>query len=117
MKANLPSRGDLTAKEKRKLVQEIRTECVAQTRAYEVQLDAVTLFVLHTEFGFGKQRLQRFYDALFSKRKEMQERFQMPGEDDDYAIWHFLLEDGIDVEQMYREQDQRDREKFKVKIK
>lgn len=117
MKSILPSRGDLTAKEKRKLVQEIRTECVEQTRGYEVQLDAVTLFVLHTEFGFGKQRLQRFYDALFAKRREMQEKFQMPGEDDDYAIWHFLLEDGIDVEQMYREQDQRDREKFKVKIK
>ena len=117
MKANLPSRGDLTAKERRKLVQEIRTECVNQTRGYEVQLDAVTLFVLHTEFGFGKQRLQKFYDALFKKRREMQERFQMPDEDDDYAIFHFLMEDGIDVEQMYKEQDQRDREKFKVKCK
>ena len=116
MKALLPSRADLTANEKRKLVREIRAECINQTRQYEIQLDSVMLFVLRNEFGFGKKRLEKFYNALFEKRCEMQERFQVD-EDDDFAIDYFLKQDGIDVEAMYKALDQEDREKFKVKIK
>ena len=115
MKANLPSRADLTANERRKLVREIRAECVNQTRQYEVQLDLVMLYALHThpKTKFGKKRLEEFYEFYFKMRREMQERFQVD-EDDDFAIDYFLKQDGIDVEAMYKALDQEDREKFKV---
>ena len=118
MKSILPSRADLTANEKRKLVREIRTECVNQTRQYEIQLDSVMLYALHTfpKAKYGKKKLEEFYEFYFAMRREMQERFQVD-EDDDFAIDYFLKQDGIDVEAMYKALDQEDREKFKVKVR
>lgn len=112
MKAIVPTK--TTVKQKKAMEVEIRRQCVEQTRKYETELDAVMLFVLHTEFGFGKQRLEKFYDKLFSVRREMQERFQM-GEDDDFAIDYFLKQDGIDVQAMYNAQE--GKEKFKVRLR
>ena len=73
------------------------------------------LYVLHTEFGFGKQRLERFYNMLFEKREAMKAEF---GDTDDaligeYAMRYILKEQGIDVEEMFS----RHKSRFIAKVK
>ena len=77
------------------------------TKQYEINLDSVTLWVLHKEFRFGKKRLQRFYDLMFSMRREMQEFFEDKEDSgvSELCMRSFLKQDGIDVEEMYNNQD------------
>jgi len=82
---------------------EARKQCIEQLRQYEMELDSVALYVLHTKFGFGKKRLERFYDMLFEEREAMKAEF---GKTDDatigeYAMRWILKEQGIDVEEMF----------------
>ncbi|MBO5701337.1 MAG: hypothetical protein J6S71_02755 [Clostridia bacterium] len=106
-----------TSAQRKAMLSEIRRQCVENTRKYEIELDSVTLYVLHRFFGFGKKRLQLFYSIMFKERKAMQDFF----EDEDgeciaeYAMRQELRKDGIDVEKMYNEQV--DPRKFKVIVK
>ena len=74
MKAKIPFR--LSAAEKKALDEEIRRQCVDVTGQYELDLDTVAIYILHTVFGFGEKRLKRFYSAMFAKRKEIQAYYQ-----------------------------------------
>ena len=38
-------------------------------------LDAIVLYALANEFGFGKHKLRRAYDAVFNAKKELKERW------------------------------------------
>lgn len=38
-------------------------------------LDAIILYALANEFGFGKHKLRRAYDAVFEAKKELKERW------------------------------------------
>lgn len=67
-------------------------------RQNEKEIDAMILYILHTEFGFGEKRLKRFYDRFSLGLKELGERYQMNSFDD--KIWlcqRKLQEEGIDI--------------------
>ena len=49
------------------------TELVLSKMATE--LDAVLLFALHREFGFGKHKLRRVYDAVFEAKRDLKEQW------------------------------------------
>lgn len=38
-------------------------------------LDAVLLYTLHRQFGFGKHKLRRVYDGVFEAKKELKEQW------------------------------------------
>ena len=107
----------MTSRQRRAALAEIRRQCVENTQKYEIELDSVTLYILHRFFGFGRKRLQRFYDLMFAERQSMQDFF----EDDDgdciaeYAMRSELKKDGIDVEAMYNAKV--DPRRFKVIVK
>ena len=87
MKARIPhkfSNSQMSAMER-----EIRKQCVEKVEQYDCLMDTVSLWVLHQEFGFGAKRLKRFYDALFTERKAMQERYEGTDCDDmaEFAMW------------------------------
>lgn len=112
MKANI---NKLTNAQKKAIEAEVRRTAVEETRRYEIELDSVTLWVLHRFFGFGQKRLQRFYDLMFSERKEMQDFFET--KDDciaECAMRSFLKNDGIDVEKMYN--DQINARRFEIRV-
>lgn len=98
------------------LEREIRRQCVEKTRQYEYLLDTVAVYVLHTQFGFGEQRLKRFYDALFTERRAMQERYECePGDDmAEYAMYCKLRDAGIDFKAMFDEHN--DEHRFGAKV-
>lgn len=103
--------------ELRAMQAEIRQQCLEQTEQYEAQLDVVTLYALSQVFGFGKVRLERFYNEMFKLREEMKNRYGN-GEDEgmgDFAMFVRLKEKGVDVQKMYEEQV--GSQKFKVKIR
>lgn len=114
MNVRLPEK--MTARQARSLDAEIRRQCVAKTRQYELLMDTCLLYVLHIlpQTRFGKKKLKCVYDALFTVRKEMQERYQCSVGDNmgDYAMFCKLKEDGIDVEEMFNEHEHR----FKAKV-
>ena len=115
MKAIIPRVKQISNSMMKDIKTEARAQCVEQLRRYEMELDSVVLYVLHTEFGFGKQRLEKFYDMLFEKREAMKAEF---GETDDatigeYAMRWVLKEQGIDVEEMFS----RHKSRFIAKVK
>lgn len=67
-------------------------------RQNEDELDAMVLYILHSEFGFGEKRLRRFYDQFSTGLRELGERYQMNEYDD--RLWLCqtkLKEAGIDI--------------------
>ena len=114
MNVRLPER--MTSRQAKALEGEIRRQCVAKTRQYEYLLDTVAVYVLHTQFGFGEQRLRKFYDALFAERKAMQERYEGSDSDDlaEFAMYWKLKEAGIDFKAMFEEHENEHR--FKARL-
>lgn len=106
----------MTQSQAKALEREIRRQCVAKTKQYEYLLDTVAIYVLHTHFGFGEQRLRKFYDALFTERRAMQERYQYEDGDDlaEFAMFCKLKDAGIDFKAMFEEHENEHRFKARV---
>ena len=58
--------------------------------------DAIILYVLHTEFGFGKDRLRRYYDKYLELYKDMLAQYES-FKDADYWCQDELRKIGVDV--------------------
>lgn len=73
-------------------------------RDNEDELDAMALYILHEEFGFGEKRLKRFYERFSLGLKELGERYQLNEYED--RLWlckRKLSELGIDISEWRRE--------------
>lgn len=67
-------------------------------RDNEEELDAMVLYILHEEFGFGEKRLKRFYDRFAQGLRDLGERYDMNEYDD--RLWlcqRQLREAGVDI--------------------
>ena len=76
-------------------------------RDNEDELDAMALYILHEEFGFGEKRLKRFYERFSLGLKELGERYQMNEYED--RLWlckKKLKEIGIDISEWRGEKDE-----------
>lgn len=115
MKAHIPMR--LTNKEQKALENEIKKQCVETTEKYELDIDTVTIWVLHTKFGFGIKRITEFYHEMFSERKKAQEFYKSENDEDiaEFAMRYKLKQDGIDVEKLHR--DNKDNRRFTAVLK
>lgn len=54
----------LTSAEKKAMNMEIERQLAEYTRKHEVELNAMILYVLHEQLGFGEQRLKKFFDRF-----------------------------------------------------
>ena len=109
LKARLPTE-QLNAQQKNALAKEIRCQCIEQTKKYEVDLDTIPIYILHTRYEFTKEQIEEFYSLLFTEREEMKKFFEptigeTESDIDVFAMRYLLKEDGIDVEKMYHEQE------------
>lgn len=64
---------------------------------YEDRADACTLWALHTGFGWGRDRLRRFYETYLRLHRELMERYELGREGDFYCIER-LKKLGVDIE-------------------
>lgn len=89
------------------MMKEIKAQCVEINREYELELDALVLWTLHTEQGWGLKRLLQFYEALIQERKQLHDFYtsDTPTKDEAgieyFAAAYHLKNYGLDIEAEY----------------
>lgn len=82
-------------------------EAIAEmNRENEAELDAMVLYILHEEFGFGEKRLRRFYERFAEGLRELGERYAMNEYEE--RLWlcqRQLREAGIDISKWGKEKE------------
>lgn len=95
---------ELTAAEKKAMEKEILRQLAEDNRKNVIEVDAMILWQLHEVFGFGPERLKKFFDAFVPGIEEVADNYEMQDTND--KIWlftHKLKEYGIDLEQWHKE--------------
>ena len=85
--------------------QEIRNQLAEYDRKNELEIDAMVLWVLHEEFGFGPKRWRQFYDAFSSAMDMLVKRYVMDDSDQPWLCTYKLKEIGIDLEEWRKEKE------------
>lgn len=88
----------LTRAEQKAMDMEIQRQCAEYDRKHMDEIDAMILWTLHEEFGFGETRLRRFHNAFVKRFKDLIERFEIT--DDEGILWLYtklLRDEGIDI--------------------
>lgn len=88
---------------------EIMKELAVWDAKHYQELDALVLWVLHTEFGFGEGRLRKFHDRFVIDIDELIKRYVMEDEDDVWLCTRKLKEYGIDIEAWNKEREEREK--------
>lgn len=95
---------DLNEKEKKALDIEIGKEFAKYNRNNANEVDAIILWVLHDQFGFGHDRLKKFHAAFQPSLEELCKRYEMTGKDDElWLCTRKLLDIGVDIEDWNKE--------------
>ena len=95
---------DLNEKEKKALDIEIGKEFAKYNRNNANEVDAIILWVLHDQFGFGHDRLKKFHAAFQPSLEELCKRYEMTDKDDElWLCTRKLLDIGVDIEDWNKE--------------
>lgn len=101
MKARIPP----TSNQRKAMETEIRRQCAEYDRKNSLEIDAMVLWVLYSEFGFREKRLRRFFDIFNSELDKLADRFVMDRSED--TIWLCIRrlkdEAGIDIYEWSKE--------------
>ena len=103
----------LTSSEKKAMNMEIRRQLAEMDKKNMEEIDATVLYVLMTEFGFGKKRLRRFHDTFGEKITELVLRYQMSSDDNVWLCTEMLKRRGIDINQWNKELESKNKENEK----
>ena len=97
MKAIVPPK--LSVNQKKALNIEINKQLSQNVRDLAVFLQAIVLWELHEQLGFGKKRLLRFQKGFLPKIKALQEYYDTRNADDTDFVCRYKLKNevGIDV--------------------
>lgn len=68
-----------------------------QDAALGDQYDASVLYILHKRFGFGKERLARFYAEFLTERDRLKEKFLLEADEVSWSCKYFLERDGLPI--------------------
>lgn len=93
----------LTAAEKKAMDIEIKRQFAEQERQYHLELDAIILWVLRKQLGFGPKRLKRFYTQFAPAVWELLKYYEMSEEDQSWLCTRKLKDHGVDIEKWQNE--------------
>jgi hypothetical protein len=98
MKAILP----LTNRERKALEAEINRQTAKNVKDLSLNLQALVLWQLHEQLGFGKKRLLRFQKAFLPMIKELQRFYELENASETDFVCKYKLKNevGIDVENL-----------------
>lgn len=98
MKAIIPPK--LTVNEKKALYREINKQTAQNVENLSRELQALVLWCLHEQLGFGRKRLLRFQKAFLPKIKELRDYYDMRTAEDTSFVCKQKLKNevGIDVD-------------------
>ena len=103
----------LTDAEKKAINMEIRRQLAEMVKNNMEEVDATVLYVLMTEFGFGKKRLRRFHDTFDEQITALVHRYQMSSDDDVWLCTEMLKRRGRDINQWNKELESKNKENVK----
>ena len=96
-----------TKDEKEAMLREIRKQIAIQERDFVLDVDATVLWTLNQCFGFGKDRLRKFFEAYSQTYKDLLSRYEMGNEDAKWLYRHMLKDRlGIDIEAWNKEKEE-----------
>ena len=100
MKANLPIK--IPSKVRKELQKEINRQTGENVRRLAVNIQALVLWSLHNQLGFGKKRLLRFQEKFLPLIEELQEFYQADNAEETEFICLYKLKNevGVDVEKL-----------------
>jgi hypothetical protein len=89
----------LTAAEKKAMDIEIRKQLAEDLIKHEDEVDAIVLYALGQEFGWGATRMRRLWEIVHNGYRELCKRYEMdPTEDGPWLIQYKLKkEKGVDI--------------------
>lgn len=61
------------------------------------------LYVMRFVFGFGQKKLQQAADALWEMQRDLDYRYELPQDDTPWLCEQKLIESGIDVKALLKE--------------
>jgi galactokinase len=93
-----------TAKQRKALRQEVVKEFNKLLERYNRDTALQILHILHFNFGFGQQRLQRFADKLEEMQKGQEERYELEQSDTPWLCERQLKQAGINVAKILGEE-------------
>ena len=93
----------MTVAEKKAMNLEIQRQLAEYDKKHATEIDALILWVLHSEFGFGEKRLRRFYDRFNKAIAELLERYVMEENDKVWLCTYLLKQYGINLEKWREE--------------
>ena len=94
---------ELTAAERKAMNMEIQRQLAEYTKKHQREIDAMILWELHIQYGWGETRLRRFYDALGAGVDALVKRYEMDDSDDVWLCTQMLKQQGIDLDEWDRE--------------
>lgn len=89
---------DLTASERKAMELEIQRQLAEYDDTHIREFDAMILWVLHTQYGFGHDRLKKFYKEFNSQIDALLDRYLMENKDSLWLCTYKLKEYGVDLE-------------------
>ena len=91
-----------TNKERKAMEQEINKQTARNVQDLSKNLQAIILWELHEQLGFGKKRLLRFQKAFAPLIKALKEFYEFKTADDMEFLYKYKLrtEVGIDVDEL-----------------
>ena len=95
----------MSKEEKRALQAEVSRQARQISDRFAIEIDATIHWALHEKFGFGPERLRRFYDCVYESREMLLQRYDMH-DDAEFILLHKLREIGVDVQKWSAEQKQ-----------
>ena len=99
MKARVPV---FTNKERKALEDEVNRQTAKNVRSLSVNLQAMVLWSLREQLGFGRKRLLKFQKAFLPLIDELQQFYEINSADETEFICKYKLKNevGIDVEKL-----------------
>lgn len=88
--------------EQKALNEEIGRQTRSFVDRFALELDACILWALHEGFGFGEQRLRRFYESCAKNREDLIRKYEMQ-DDAKFVCVYNLKKIGVDVEEWSRQ--------------
>ena len=85
---------------------EVTKQFANQLKTYNREAALQMLHILHFDFGFGKQRLQKFAEKLTEMQAKQKERYELPDSDTPWLCGRQLEADGINITELLGEEEE-----------
>lgn len=93
----------MSAAEKKAMDMEIQRQLAEYDRKHIREIDALVLWELREQLGFGNKRLKKFYDNFSRGIEALIRRYEMEQGDDVWLCTYKLKEIGCDLEKWEKE--------------